>query len=104
MTFVDDHVNPLDPAQKRPLLDNVLVRRQTHLEVDGTQARIGLSTDSRRSLEDKSTNGRSPALKLHGPVGKGGKRDDDKEGTRLLLFFNEVSDQRYCLDSFTKTL
>ena len=44
VTLINDHVYPLDLAENRSFLDNVLVSRQADLEIDSSKASILIST------------------------------------------------------------
>ncbi len=104
MTLVNDHMYPLDLRQQRSLLDDILVRRETHLEIGGTQAVVLLFSLSWRAFQDDSSDGRGPSFKLESPVGKGGKGDNDEEGSRLAFPLDKIGDEGNRLDRFPETL
>lgn len=77
MTFVDNHVYPLDLAQQRSLLDDVLVRREADLEVERSDLVVLILSLGRGAFENHRSDGRCPFLELHRPIGQGGQGDND---------------------------
>ena len=103
VTFVDDHVQPLDFTQDRSVLDDKLVRGEENLELPAADLLRVVLTLVRRSLVHDARDRWRPLFELVVPVRQGTERHDDQEGARLLLLLNEVRDERDSLDSFAET-
>ena len=93
VTFVDDHVQPLDFTQDRSVLDDKLVRGEENLELPVADLLRVVLTLVRRSLVHDARDRWRPLFELVVPVRQGTERHDDQEGARLLLLLNEVRDE-----------
>lgn len=104
VTFIDNHVDPLDLGEQQPFLNNVLVRRQTHLEIDGADTGVDVFTLRGRAFENGRTDPGRPSFEFHRPIGQGGQGDNDEERAGLAFLFDEVGDERDGLDGLAETL
>jgi hypothetical protein len=93
MTFVDDHVDPLDLTEERLFSDDVLERRDEDLEVTTLDSRRGVSSSLGRALVDDGRDGGRPLFELERPVGDGRERDDDEVRALLLLGLDKKGDE-----------
>lgn len=97
-------MRPFELAQHRPVLDDVLVRRQAHIEVIGAQMVCEALALGRRAFVGDEADRWRPAGKLDLPVGHGRERDNDDEWARQPLDLHEVADERDRLDRLAKSL
>ena len=104
MSFVDDHVDPFVLAEEWAVLDDILVRREAHLERIVPHLVLDALPGQRWTLVVDNLDCRCPLGKLQLPIRHGRQRNDDKEWTRLLFDVDEVGEERDCLDSLAQTL
>lgn len=97
-------MHPLDLSQQGLLPDDILERRDEHLEVARLDLDSGVPSSLRRSLVDYGRDRGRPFLKLECPVGDGGERDNDEVRAVLLLGLDEEGDEGEGLDGFAQTL
>ena len=77
MTFVDDHMMPLNFAENTDFPDDVFVSRQKDLEVNPLDS-VGEKLSALFvSLEDKCSNRRCPFREFRRPVGQSRQRDQN---------------------------
>lgn len=71
VALVNNHVLPLDLRQHRPVLDDVVKRRQQHLEVPVLDLLLlDVLADIRRALVANHRDGRRPLFEFKRPVGE----------------------------------
>ena len=104
MTFIDNHVDPLDLTQNWSILDDILVGRQEDLELARAHIALEHTTLGGVALVRDGLNGGSPLGELSGPIGHGGQGDDDEVGSSLPFHLDQEGNERDGLDGFTETL
>lgn len=104
VTFVDDHMNPLDLGEQRSIFDDVFVRRKQDLELSLANFPLRLFSLGRRPLVRNHLDGRSPLFELHDPIRHRRKGNDDEERTVLLLRFDEEGDEGDGLNRLSESL
>jgi len=97
-------VHPFQLTQNISILDNILVRRQEHLELPSSNLALQRPADSGRPFVDESRNRRRPLLELHRPIGQSRERDNDEIRPGLTLTFNQERNERYGLNGFSQSL
>lgn len=100
----DDHVNPAQSTEHRPVLDNVLVCREQDLELAHADLVLQASTLSRITLIRNHLHTRCPFRELAGPIRHRRQWDYHQIRSALLLDFNEKRHERNCLDGLAETL
>ena len=70
MSFIDNHVYPLDFTKDGTILDNELISREQDLELTPADLLLVLFSSIRRSLVNNSLDTRRPLLEFIVPVGK----------------------------------
>ena len=97
-------MDPFDLGQQRSFLDDILVGSHTDLEIARSDSTILFLSLEWTTFENDTSNGRCPSFKLEGPIGQCRQRNEDEERTGLTFLFNQVGDERDCLDCFSETL
>lgn len=100
----NNHVQPLDLAQVRSVLDDVLVGRQEDLELTHTEVLLECTTLGRIALVRDHPNRGCPLGELSRPVGHRREGYNDKVWSSLSFHLNEERDKRDRLDCFSETL
>lgn len=103
MAFINDHVEPLNLAEQRPVADDVLKCRQQDLKLAAANVHLHVAPHVGRALVHDLADCRRPLVKLQRPVGQGGQGYDDEVGPILVLALNEIGDQADGLNGFAKT-
>lgn len=104
MSFIDNHVDPFDLGQQRSFLDDILVGSHTDLEITRSDSTILFLSLEWTTFENDTSNGRCPSFEFKSPIGQCRERYKDEERTGLTFLFNQVGDERDCLDRFSETL
>ena len=97
-------MNPSNLSQDWSVLDDVLIRREQHLELAHPDLVLQRTTLLRVALVRDHIHTRCPLRKLAGPICHGRQRDNDEVRATLLLGLDEERDQRDRLDSLSETL
>src|ERR1700754_3996592 len=79
MSFVDNHVKPLDFAKDRPIFDNEFVSGEQDLEVAVSDLLLMILTLRWRAFVDNSLNAWRPLLEFVVPVGECAEGHNDQE-------------------------
>ena len=104
VTFVDDHMDPIQPTENRSIFDDVLVSGKQDLELADPGIVLQRFPLSRVTLVRYRLDTRSPLRKLSGPIRHRGKRYNDEIWPMLAFRFDEEGDERDSLNCFAKTL
>lgn len=104
MSFVNDHMDPLDLSQEGSILDDVFVSRQENLESTGSNFVLRLFSLRRRSFVRNHLDGWCPLFEFHDPIRHSRERNNDEERSVLLLRLDEESDEGDRLNSLSKSL
>src|SRR5277367_308373 len=103
MTFVDDHVYPLNFGQNSTIFDDEFVRRKQDLPATVPNSKGEISSYRRGTLVTDDFYRGGPSSKLQCPIGHCTEREDDEEWTLSLFLFHEEGDEGDCLDGFAET-
>lgn len=70
MSFVNDHVQPFDFAEKRSILDDVFKSRQQHLETALPNLHLKVASHLWRAFVNNLCNGGRPLVEFQIPIGQ----------------------------------
>lgn len=103
MPFVDDDVLPLDLAQSRLVVQDVLVSSQHDVELFVFQMLRENRTLILLPLVGDYSDRRRPSFELTHPVVDRCKRHNNQERSFVALVADQISEERYSLDGFAET-
>jgi len=122
MAFINDHIVPFHLAEKWAIFNDILIGGQKDLPIRKFDVVLLVFSNSRRAFVNNLSNPWSPFFEFKIPIGQSAslslsiprngatqternlpKWNDDQERTILLLPFNQVGNQRNCLDGFSQT-
>ena len=97
-------MHPLHLTQNRAILDDILIRRQQHLEVARPDLALQYLPLRRVALVRDHLDARRPLCELARPVRHGRERHDDEVRPALLLDLDKVGNERDRLNRLAETL
>jgi hypothetical protein len=89
-------------AEDGSVFDDVFVGCEKNVELI-SQLQLEIAADLRKSFIGHHYKTRSPFGEFERPISESGERYDNKIGTRLVLAFDQVSNQRNCLNCFAQS-